>query len=75
MGSGAVLMFTITKGRKIKAQKVVLYGPEGIGKSTFLSKFPGVIFCDTEGSTDGMDVARLPAPTSVLVPAVLSAGR
>lgn len=57
-------MFTITKGRKIKAQKVVLYGPEGIGKSTFLSKFPGVVFCDTEGSTEHMDVARLPAPTS-----------
>ena len=57
-------MFTITKGRKIKAQKVALYGPEGIGKSTFLSKFPGVIFCDTEGSTEHMDVARLPAPTS-----------
>ena len=57
-------MFTITRGRKMKAQKVVLYGPEGIGKSTFLSKFPNVVFCDTEGSTDGMDVARLPAPTS-----------
>ena len=57
-------MFTITKGKKTKAQKVVLYGPEGIGKSTFLSKFPGVIFCDTEGSTEHMDVARLPAPTS-----------
>lgn len=57
-------MFTVTRGKKIKAQKVVLYGPEGIGKSTFLAKFPNVVFCDTEGSTEYMDVDRLPTPTS-----------
>lgn len=47
-----------------KAKKVVVYGPEGIGKSTFASRFPNPIFVDTEGSTNGMNVARTPKPSS-----------
>lgn len=54
----------ITRGKQPGAQKVVLYGPEGIGKSTFASKFPEAVFIDTEGSTRHLDVARLPKPTS-----------
>lgn len=52
----------ITYGRIHSAQKVVIYGPEGIGKSTFASRFPEPLFIDTEGSTKLLDVARLPAP-------------
>lgn len=52
----------ITKGIIPTAKKVVIYGPEGIGKSTFASKFPGAVFLDTEGSTVHMDVARLDTP-------------
>lgn len=52
----------ITKGRVETAKKVVIYGPEGIGKSTLASKFPDPIFIDTEGSTKELDVARYPAP-------------
>lgn len=54
----------ITRGKIQKAKKIVIYGPEGIGKSTFASKFPDPVFIDTEGSTNDMDVARLPRPTS-----------
>lgn len=54
----------IIKGKIKKAKKVVIYGPEGFGKSTFASKFPDPVFIDTEGSTNDMDVARLPRPTS-----------
>lgn len=54
----------IIRGIIQKAKKVVVYGPEGIGKSTFASKFPNPVFIDTEGSTSSMDVARLPRPTS-----------
>lgn len=50
----------IERGKRTKAQKVVLYGPEGVGKSTFAAQFPRVIFIDTEGSTDHMDVDRVP---------------
>lgn len=54
----------ITRGKITGAQKVVIYGPEGIGKSTFAAQFPNPLFIDTEGSTKHMDVARTPKPTS-----------
>lgn len=54
----------ITRGKIYGAKKTVIYGPEGIGKSTFASKFPDPVFIDTEGSTKDMDVARLPRPSS-----------
>ena len=52
----------ITKGKVRTAKKVVIYGPEGIGKSTLASQFPGPVFIDTEGSTKELDVARYPTP-------------
>ena len=52
----------IVSGRIATAIKVVIYGPEGIGKSTFASQFPEPLFIDTEGSTVHMDVKRLPRP-------------
>ena len=54
----------IISGKIISAQKVVIYGPEGIGKSTFASMFPNPVFIDTEGSTKHMDVPRTPKPSS-----------
>ena len=54
----------ITSGKIQTAQKVVIYGPEGIGKSTFASRFPDPVFIDTEGSTKHMDVRRFDKPTS-----------
>lgn len=54
----------IIRGKIPCAKKTVIYGPEGIGKSTFASKFPDPVFIDTEGSTRDMDVGRLPVPTS-----------
>jgi hypothetical protein len=54
----------IITGKQQKAQRVVVYGPEGIGKSTFASQFPEPLFIDTEGSTAQLDVARFPRPTS-----------
>ena len=54
----------ITRGKIASAQKVVVYGPEGIGKSTFASQFPDPLFIDTEGSTKNMDIARMDKPTS-----------
>ena len=54
----------IIRGKRPGAKKVVVYGPEGIGKSTFAAQFPEALFIDTEGSTKDMDVARTPDPTS-----------
>lgn len=56
--------YALSGGMIAAPVKVVLYGPEGIGKSTFASQFPGAVFIDTEGSTRRMDVQRLPVPTS-----------
>ncbi|MCH4167711.1 MAG: ATP-binding protein [Streptococcaceae bacterium] len=54
----------ITSGKVPKAQKVVIYGVEGIGKSTFASQFPDPLFIDTEDSTLHMEVKRFDKPTS-----------
>jgi hypothetical protein len=54
----------LTKGKIASAQKVLIYGPEGVGKSTLASKFPRPLFIDTEGSTKHLDVTRTIAPTS-----------
>lgn len=57
-------MLNITTGKITRSQKVVIYGPEGIGKSTFAAAFPEPIFIDTEGSTYHMDVRRTDKPKS-----------
>jgi len=57
-------MIQIIAGKIKSAQKVVIYGPEGIGKSTFAASFPEALFIDTEGSTTHMNVARTQTPTS-----------
>lgn len=49
----------IETGKARQGLKVVLYGPEGIGKSTMAAGFPGPLFLDTEGSTAHMDVRRI----------------
>ncbi|MHC1723193.1 MAG: ATP-binding protein [Aminipila sp.] len=54
----------ITRGILGGAQKIVVYGPEGIGKSTFAACFPYPLFIDTEGSTKNLNVARTPRPSS-----------
>lgn len=59
------MALNITRGKISKPQKVVIYGPEGIGKTTFASQFPDPLFVDTEGGTNQLDVARIdPAPQS-----------
>ena len=54
----------IIKGKLPGAKKCVIYGPEGIGKSTFAAQFPEPVFIDTEGSTKDMDVARFEKASS-----------
>lgn len=54
----------IITGKQVKAMKTVIYGPEGIGKSTFAAAFPEPLFIDTEDSTKFMDVRRFKRPQS-----------
>ena len=54
----------IRRGKIVRPQKVVLYGPEGVGKSTLAGQTPEPVFLDTEGGTHHLDVARFDAATS-----------
>ena len=56
------MIYKITTGKIHRAQKCVNFGPEGIGKTTFASKFPNPLFIDTEGGTSHLDVARVMCP-------------
>lgn len=56
--------YTLESTAKRKGVRFVFYGAEGIGKSTLASKLPGVVFIDTEGSTEQMTVCRYPRPKS-----------
>ena len=49
----------ITKGIKTRPVKILIYGTEGIGKSTFASKFPKPVFIDLEGGTHYLNVDRV----------------
>jgi len=55
----------ISKGPLPAAVGCVIYGTEGVGKTTFASKAPGAVFIDTEGSTTHMDVARFSSPADL----------
>ena len=57
-------MLNITKGKIARPQKVVIYGSEGIGKSSLAACFPDPLFIDTEGGTAHMDVRRIDKPQS-----------
>ena len=46
-------------GKLTRTQKCVIYGCEGIGKSTFASKFPNPIFADLENGTSHLDIQRV----------------
>lgn len=54
----------ISSGKVIRPQKVVIYGSEGIGKSTLAAQFPNPLFIDTEGGTAQLDVRRIEKPQS-----------
>lgn len=58
-------MLKNTEGFIARAQKTVLYGPEGIGKSTLASCFPNPLFLDMEGGTAQLNVRRIAKPSTV----------
>ncbi len=53
----------IQTGRVARPQKVVIYAPEGLGKSTLASLMPHPLFFDFEQGTHHMDVARVEPKT------------
>ena len=53
----------ITKGKQTRAQRVVIYGVESVGKSTFAAQFPKPLFLDVEGGTAHLDTDRVEIAT------------
>lgn len=56
--------FNIISGVQRTAIKTLIYGPEGIGKSTLAAMWPNPIFIDLEGGTNQLPVVRLETPSS-----------
>jgi hypothetical protein len=54
----------VKKGKQAHAWRILLYGVEGIGKSTLAAATPSPIFLGAEDGTAHLDVERLPAPES-----------
>ncbi|MBQ1789741.1 MAG: ATP-binding protein [Oscillospiraceae bacterium] len=52
-------MLNIISGKISRAVKTVIYGTEGVGKSTLASQFPDPLFLDVEGGTSQLDVRRI----------------
>lgn len=57
-----MVLGNIVKGRVAKPIRILLYGVEGIGKSTFGAASPSPIFIGSEDGTSELDVARFPQP-------------
>jgi hypothetical protein len=49
----------VTKGKIAAPVRAVVYGVEGIGKTTLAAAFPNPVFFDTEEGTHQLDVARV----------------
>jgi hypothetical protein len=56
--------FTVSTGRATGAQRLLIYGCGGVGKSTLASLAPKPVFLDVEGSTNRLDVARVSGITA-----------
>ena len=52
----------ITSGKLTSPQKVVIYGSEGIGKSSLCTHFPDPLFIDTEAGSKRLDIRRTQSP-------------
>jgi len=51
---------SITKGKAIKAPRILLYAGHGIGKSTFAASAPSPIFIQTEDGLGNIDTSSFP---------------
>ena len=58
------MRYQLTCGIVKRPIRVVIYGPEGIGKTSFAAMSPNALIIDTEEGSHQLPVARLPKPPS-----------
>lgn len=63
---GRMKLANVVRGRQTSPLRVLLYGVEGVGKSTFAAGAPSPIYLCAEDGTGHLDVERFPAPKSWL---------
>lgn len=59
---GRMQLGAVIRGKVERPMRVLLYGVEGVGKSTFAASAPSPIFLAAEDGTAQLDVARFPEP-------------
>lgn len=57
------MSLNIIRGKVSRPQRIVIYAPEGLGKSTLASELPDPLFLDFEKGTHHLSVARLEPKT------------
>ena len=60
--------FTTNSSYHYSPYKIVIYGPEGIGKTMLAARFPDPLFLDTEGGTRYYNVRRISTDDGRSVP-------
>lgn len=50
------------RGRRFRAPRVLIYGPQKVGKTTFASQAKDVILVGNEDGADDLDCAKMPSP-------------
>ena len=54
------MLESITRGRESKPPRLLVYGQEGTGKSTFAAGAPSPVFVQTEDGLGEIDTAKFP---------------
>lgn len=58
------LIGTVKSGREPQPPRLTVYGPEGVGKSTFAASAPNPVFIQTEDGLSEIDTAKFPLCTT-----------
>ena len=59
------LISSITKGREAQPPRIMIYGSEGVGKSTFAALAPNPVFVQTEDGLSEIDCSKFPLAKSL----------
>jgi len=59
---GRITLSSVKKGKVTTPPRLLVYGMEGVGKSTFAAGAPDPVFLCSESGTNFLDIARFPTP-------------